>query len=148
MRVAELTGALLDYWVARATGKGCWDWSDGTKVTFADWQKHPSLHGRFTQYSVGAFRPSELWEHGGPIIDQNGIYFEPSNYERDGKVFAYVDVDRFIVAEAYGETRLISAMRAYVASKFGDTVPDESAAIAATTAKESSDKAGAERGET
>jgi hypothetical protein len=129
MRVRELSGGLLDYWVARATGKGCWDWSDGTKVTYADWRKHHSLHARFTNHSMEAFRPSTSWAHGGPLIESEGIATY-RNYIRDGsgRFDGWIAAVGSPANVSTGETLLVAAMRAYVASKFGDEVLDEEAA--------------------
>lgn len=127
MKTADLEGALLDYWVARATGMGCWDWSDGTKVTFADWQKHHSLHTRFTKHSMEAFRPSTDWAQGGPIIDRESISIYRDEYrDASGRWKGYgATMPRSSGgACGSGSTHLIAAMRAFVASKFGDEVPD------------------------
>lgn len=118
MKVSELSGAMLDYWVARAEGRNPAPVKVGDRLVYA------MDHGKGFEVR----RYSTDWSQGGPIIEQEGIYFEPSNFERDGKVFAYVDRNRDIVGGEYGETRLIAAMRAYVANKFGDEVPDECAA--------------------
>jgi len=122
MKVDELEGARLDYWVARATGKGCWDWSDGAKVTFADWQKHHSLHTRFTSHSMEAFRPSADWAQGGPIIEREVIGFGTPISDLGYQAFLHKESG---VVVAWGQTHLIAAMRVYVKSKFGDEAPDE-----------------------
>ena len=66
--------------------------------------------------------PSINWAQGGPIIEREGISLEdPCNSDIDawrGFCGGY---------QQYGPTPLVAAMRAYVASKLGDTVelPEE-----------------------
>jgi hypothetical protein len=115
MKVAELEGALLDAWVARAEGydvipaptdpQGCWVDTGGTPFPF---------------------RPSTDWAQGGQIIEREDICVI-----RTGNVFlAMISVrldDKNSITcdfEAEGPTYLIAATRAYVASKFSDTVED------------------------
>lgn len=106
MKTDELTGVLLDHWVAIAEQKNGGEWymeSDG--VTWV--RKGDST----------VFRPSKLWQCGGPIIEREiGLLTRhgPTNWNAlaNGS------------APGRGSTPLIAAMRAYVASKFGDSVPD------------------------
>jgi hypothetical protein len=102
MKVAELTGALLDYWVAKAEGI--------------------PEHGWRPPYSGD-------WAHGGPIIERDGIgFFGGDNSWTAGiDLFANLEWgDPVIRGEHlhYGSTPLEAAMRTRVASKFGDEVPD------------------------
>lgn len=121
MKTSELNGTLLDHWVARAEG---WTFGPQHKTLGCDvWRDSDGLI--VGTIPAQAYEPSTNWAQGGPIIDREGIYFEPSNFEREGKLFAYVGPSPDIPHGEYGETRLIAAMRAYVASKFGDEVPDE-----------------------
>lgn len=112
MKVSELTGAMLDYWVARAEGyavipaptdpQGCWVDDGGTPFPFA---------------------PSTDWRQGGPIID----------CERYTLASPHDDVPEQRMWQAWcrrtgghwGPTPLVAAMRAFVASKYGDEVPNE-----------------------
>jgi hypothetical protein len=117
MKVAELEGALLDAWVARAEGydvipaptdpQGCWVDTGGTPFPF---------------------RPSTDWAQGGQIIERERIDLtfgnEPETWEAmvrpEYKYGTYMRDN----GRGTGPTPLIAAMRAYVASKFGDEVPD------------------------
>ena len=63
------------------------------------------------------------WEHGGPIIEREGITLD---YDYEGptlmwgaKHFAF---DGTVLQQEYGPTPLVAAMRCYVASKLGDDV--------------------------
>lgn len=129
MKVSDLTGAILDYWVARAEGydpperleinehgQCCIEWNEG--------------------YGTDCpFHPSDYWPHAGPIIERERI----SIWRYDGTVDDPIDMwfaamggihgwdDGSIAGvgkECCGETALIAAMRAYVASKFGDEGED------------------------
>lgn len=107
MKVAELEGALLDYWVARA---------EGLEIDRA-FEKglHPHLYV-FVDGDLVDFAPSSNWAQGGPIIDREGLELrrdEPNRWNAMGSG-CYGD----------GHSPLIAAMRAYVASKFGEEVPD------------------------
>ena len=121
MKVAELEGALLDYWVARALG-------------YASREDVPSnLTG---EWSEGGFKndwtPSTDWAQGGPIIERANITLLDPMLCNSGlwEAFmgAFLDVRSSdilgMVAQGAGPTPLIAAMRAYVASKFGEEVPD------------------------
>src|ERR1700681_4648591 len=60
MKTAELTGALLDYWVARAEGYLFPNLVGNAAITL--------VHGFNNPYA-----PSVNWCHGGPIIERKGI---------------------------------------------------------------------------
>lgn len=101
MKTSELTGALLDYWVATAEGFIGHINKDGF---FRE-----SPEGRQGEY--WPYCPSSDWEDGGPIIEREQITIDWN----DGC---------FAGGTQWGETALIAAMRAYVASKYGGEVPD------------------------
>ena len=123
MKTAELTGAMLDYWVARAEG---WEAIGG------GWFSRPG----YAEWSMKAWTPSTNWAQGGPIIEREKIALWA-----DGDVFSaahpscpdqcYYDAadgridNSGVNAKIMSDTPLIAAMRAYVASKFGDEVPDD-----------------------
>ncbi|MBR8221290.1 phage protein NinX family protein [Burkholderia ambifaria] len=116
MSIHHLSGGKLDYWVARILAlNGVRLEPDGT-CTYID-----------SSLSIGVrvpFFPSVDWTHGGPIIDREGIGTWRYN---DQWQAAYGDPVRALEIsgpDGTGPTPLIAAMRAYVASKFGDEVPD------------------------
>lgn len=120
MKVAELEGAQLDYWVAKALG-------------FQNADAVPSeLCGR-EQIDDDSFRkdwvPHEDWAQGGPIIERERITVQASQagdwraFLGDGTTTAGTSHNNLISARA--DNPLIAAMRAYVASKFGDEVADD-----------------------
>jgi len=125
-KVSELEGALLDAAVANAQG---WEWH----VT-AD---------RSTCYAAGgpfvcgdAYRPSTNADDGFEIIERERIGTScdksagPSDPADDGSGFFWTaevgpgafNDDGETRTSAFGPTLLIAAMRAYVASKFGEEV--------------------------
>ena len=107
-KVSELEGALLDAAVAKAEG-------------VFDGLVHSVAKGR---------RYSSDWADGGPIIDRELIGFLPSGGRRDGLCVAFVyrpsqhdlSLEDAIENRQYGPTLLIAAMRAYVASRFGNEI--------------------------
>lgn len=116
MKTSELTGAALDWAVAKCEGKD------------NDCEVHAGnvLYGRvttgFTQY-----RPSTDWQQGGPIIEREQIGLDPfADYPR-WQAFTPAPEQKDCQPVAYGPTPLIAAMRCYVASKLGDEVetPEE-----------------------
>jgi hypothetical protein len=64
MKTADLTGAMLDYWVARAEGVQV----DATcdDITSEQWQYVRSG-------TIEAYTPSSDWAQGGPIIERERI---------------------------------------------------------------------------
>ena len=119
MKVSELSGALLDYWVAKAEGKSA---VIATREGYA-----PSSMDPLVCRVVGiAFTPSSTWQCGGPIIERERISVTaalgtgwPPIPPWDG----YVLLSDRKHGES-GSTPLEAAMRAYVAHKLGDEVPD------------------------
>ncbi|VWD01986.1 hypothetical protein BLA17378_05302 [Burkholderia aenigmatica] len=141
MRVSELSGALLDYWVARCELTGALrghelrrkvggvclivDLADDTVVGYIcegvrgryrarkDWNL---VHGEW------CYQPSEDWTYGGPIIDRDHIGVLPVGV--DWSAWASGEMDR----TATGPTALVAAMRAKVVSCFGHNVTEGSSA--------------------
>ena len=116
MKTSELTGAALDWAVARCEGE-------------------LDERGFYPHESTGAFMlergevswvysPSTKWEHGGPIIEREKIGIDCDD---QGVWFASYDLSAETAWGATGPTPLIAAMRCYVASKLGDEVniPEE-----------------------
>jgi hypothetical protein len=126
IKTSELTGAALDWAVAKCEGK------DYNRLDGSCW-------------TTDCFNPSTDWAQGGPIIEEAGlgILFDSGSACRKPSWFATPDDQcttssyegenfdpAFMVDEAVGvrgPTPLIAAMRCYVASKLGDEVevPDE-----------------------
>jgi hypothetical protein len=100
MKTSELTGAALDWAVAK-----CEEFDNG------DW---------LPDYSTD-------WAAGGTIIEREGIcVIEKSDRTWTANIYRHTDLDIPLYSEQ-GTTPLIAAMRCYVASKLGDKVdiPEE-----------------------
>jgi hypothetical protein len=101
MKTSELTGAALDWAVAKCEGLS----------TYIE--------------VVEGFKPSTDWAQGGPIIEVEGIELRCESI-----CFRWVATVTFpdevfggvAFSEGRGSTPLIAAMRCYVASKMGDDV--------------------------
>lgn len=122
MQVAELDGAALDYWVAKAEGFEfakieddlCW-------VTWVDCPDHPSETGAVDE----AYSASTDWMIAGPIIEREMINVVNDGAQGDdglGQWTAYVGTHRD--KQTNGATMLTAAMRAFVADKMGLQLPE------------------------
>ena len=118
MKTNELTGAALDWAVAKCKGAidRCGEvtlignqlfcWEDGERMRYA---------------------PSTDWAQGGPIIEREEIALEPMTHDEHGDGWLATRVEGPAVCMEFGPTPLIAAMRCYVASHLGDEVdvPEE-----------------------
>jgi len=121
MNTSELTGAALDWAVAKCEG-----------VETKKYKESPSL---FFGEGFNKWRPSTDWSQGGPIIEREGLGVSQYNNIPDRpenrwlcmKYETGMLVGNSKSLFAYGPTPLIAAMRCHVASKLGDTVdiPEE-----------------------
>jgi hypothetical protein len=119
VKVSELSGAVLDYWVALAESWPNLHWSDGSLMTENEWLLNHNV----------AYGPSQSWACGGPIIEREGIEWERQSSD-DGMEIGWTASIQQTAKNpmppwAWGETQLVAAMRAYVSSKFGEEVPEE-----------------------
>jgi hypothetical protein len=118
MKTSNLTGAALDWAVAKCEGVALLDPHDNK------WELCWTLLG---DNSGDYYAPSTNWAQGGPIIEREHI--QPS-YQAAGKFVGQWSCNRWVTntqgatvaISKYGETLLIAAMRCYVASKLGDEV--------------------------
>ncbi|VWC78801.1 hypothetical protein BLA17378_03770 [Burkholderia aenigmatica] len=115
MKILELSGERLDYWVANILGLEGVRLEPDHTCTYID-----------SRYSVAVrvpFLPSSDWAHGGPIIEHERI--ELSIVRVDCAKDQWRAISDWTAGVFEADTPLVAAMRAYVASKFGDEVPDE-----------------------
>lgn len=132
MKVSELTGAKLNYWVAKADGKDAEIvpqrvFGSGYGITLVDGT--PAC-----MVGIDYFDPSTNWAHGGPIIEREQITVECWQ-DTDGRsgmrdVFWSASIHGSMKNEGRegyedGPSPLIAAMRAFVASKYGEEVAGE-----------------------
>lgn len=114
MKVAELSGALLDRWVARAEGHAV----ESRFRAEANAKVHVILSGIQTR---GVPHYSGDWAQGGPIIEKSEMQLQLVKVS-----VPYWRAHIFYDKPVRGPTQLVAAMRAYVASKFGDEVDEAS----------------------
>ena len=120
MKTAELAGAQLDCWVAQGmsrlkSGGIHIDVMTATVLTRVDDETG----------KAELWAPSSNWSQGGPIIERERI--ELVNAYPEWAAYGHGTASpRLKDAQGWrGPTPLVAAMRAYVASKFGDEVPDQ-----------------------
>ena len=104
MKVSELTGAALDWAVAKC---------EGEEVRLIKGQLE-------TLWTDNGYKPSTNWAQGGPIIEREELSrLSCYNHNEWGCLNGEVFCE--------GPTPLIAAMRCYVASKLGDyiDIPEE-----------------------
>ena len=130
IKTSELTGAALDWAVAKCEGilEPVYGEPQPRVVFYSDqWQRYMRINPPPQVYYTDRYEPSTDWSQGGPIIEREKI----STQELDG-IWSAFFCDKLFEednSECWrdGPTPLIAAMRCYVASKLGDTVkvPDE-----------------------
>ncbi len=129
LKVCELTGAALDWAVAKCEGGHIGVANNGVFFDAHDGDGFTS------------FEPSTDWAQGGPIIEREKIALRPTFTQGGYRTSASTDAvhakielpngatefDPEKSVWEYGPTPLIAAMRCYVASKLGDDVdvPEE-----------------------
>ena len=106
-KTAELTGAALDWAVAKCEGIA-------VELYAGNFWADPHNVGRKWQW-----KPHADWAQGGPIIERERISLWTEGYDYEAKIYGNHD--------QWGQTPLIAAMRCFVASRLGDEVeiPEE-----------------------
>lgn len=123
-KVADLSGAELDYWVAKIEGHECEIGTGNTGriecgiVWSGAWGGKPAWM---------SFSPSSNWSQGGPLLEKEGVEI----YKSLGDNGTFEGWRAGLPAGPYGRFRywlgptvLIAAMRCIVASRFGETVEE------------------------
>ncbi|KDR25944.1 phage protein NinX family protein [Caballeronia zhejiangensis] len=115
MKVSELTGDLLDMWVAKAQGRNV------RKLGDAYWDDDAScaIGGKFGESA------STDWAVGGPIIEREKIGVTVGVLAETWFALRLADGVLSAKPVVRGATPLVAAMRAFVTSKFGEEVPEE-----------------------
>lgn len=109
MRVSELSGKQLDFWVAKALG----------------WNPDAFTMGGIDEIPANPGLPySRDWSLGGRIIesDRIAIYFDGAEWRAGFDLAAGDGPGIYMDRAQWGATPLLAAMRAFVTSKFGDEV--------------------------
>jgi hypothetical protein len=139
MRVAELEGEALDLWVAKAEGYAFVDtpeaigWAAFGKTGPVIFRGHAGQLGVSGETLNGPWAPSTNWAQSGLIIEREHIeilYYGQDGTNLSGNPWeAQIGCDTHYIDQGPGDamggpTPLVAAMRAFVASKFGEEVPD------------------------
>jgi hypothetical protein len=103
MRVQDLSGAGLDFWVAKALGHS---------PRFLDFASGMSV----VMVNAKAFSPTRVWSDGGPLLER-----EIKSMHCDGGKMMAVAHDG---TPGWGRTYLEASGRAIVSSKYGQAVPE------------------------
>jgi hypothetical protein len=123
MKVADMTGALLDYWVGKAEGLTVRLSAASDTAILSRTTGGPLPRVYFDSYA-----PSTRWNEGGPIFERERIEVSPA--ERYSRTKAGWQASLLIGEQdkealyADGPTPLIAAMRCFVASRFGMEVSE------------------------
>ena len=122
MRVHDLRGATLDLWAAKAAGAHDPQVVDGVCRIAARREVHAISDIRRMDY-----RPSSNWADGGKLIESEriSVWRYPNLDSWHAAMQFDVSRDEGLQAKHYyqGPTPLIAAMRCFIASNFGNEVP-------------------------
>lgn len=137
MKVSELEGDRLNYWVARAEG---YEHLGAVGTNFENDQDIPWCRSDVNDWwrdKLGnwlcgpcqsfPYAYSTDWSQGGPIIEREGIQVAPMRLGDGWEIKSWRASRRncgALACDQEAETPLIAAMRCFVASKFGEEVPD------------------------
>lgn len=119
IKTSELTGAALDWAVAKCEGRG---------IEFDDPRDPWLTRDGIADQPLHSYTPSTDWSQGGPIIEREGIQINFMRYDQPPYWTAHTeDLRNKMRVGAWAPTPLIAAMRCFVASRLGDEVdvPDE-----------------------
>lgn len=116
IRVSELSGAWLDYWVARAEG------IPADQLEVRQVQRSEDFHCVYLP-AARVLNFSICWSLAGPLLHRERIGFgiptvEGTQYQ------AFVYKFGALASTGYGETHLVAAARCMVACRFGKEVPE------------------------
>ena len=109
IKTSELTGAALDWAVAKCEGRG---------IEFDDPRDPWLTRDGISDQPLHSYTPSTDWAQGGPIIEREMLAVWP-DFDT-GRYFASADEGRG--TDYTGDTLPIAAMRCFVASRLGDEV--------------------------
>ena len=131
MKTSELTGAALDWAVAKCEGllEPMHGEPKPRVVLYSDpWQRYMRLNPPPQVYYSDCYTPSTDWAQGGPIIEREKVcvaWLSKQDLGMEPEHYCAAHIDGIYCH--YGQTPLIAAMRCYVASKLGDAVdvPEE-----------------------
>lgn len=112
MKTSDLTGAALDWAVAKC---------EGVRLSGASLSYQVETHGTVSRGSA-PYAPSQDWGIAGPIIEREWLDVTPWPNESEESYRWQCRQHDSIDTCAFGQTPLVAAMRCHVASKMGDVV--------------------------
>ena len=113
VKTSELSGAQLDWAVAKAEGHDAVVDEEGEVATFK------TVLGNEYKF---LWKASTNWAQGGPIIERERIALWWDKWDEVDSALPIWAAVRFDGQDFHGPTPLIAAMRCYVASKLGEEV--------------------------
>lgn len=109
VKVSDLTGAALDWAVAKAEQH---DSTIGKAIFFGKLNKFVVIESSKSLAVLrGPYKPSSNWHHCGPLIDKYAIAFDTDIPEEP-----IATCNRQLFGHGHGETHLVAACRAIVTS--------------------------------
>jgi hypothetical protein len=120
MNVADLDGVALDYWVARSLHDFV------REIYFTDSGETVSIRGndRGRPWD-GRFTPTTSWEAAGAVLERTQRLEVRERRERDATHCIAEFEGGHRTVEGRGDSLRLALLRAFVASRFGDTVADD-----------------------
>ncbi|AMW64507.1 hypothetical protein QIT80_gp47 (endogenous virus) [Pseudomonas phage phiAH14a] len=112
VKTSDLTGAALDWAVAKAEGLPALIYPSEPPYIYID------LPGR----GCGPYHPSHNWSQGGPLIESEELTVEPSAWDWNGACVLWRAHQEGESAYFEHTNLLVAAMRAIAHAKLGDTV--------------------------
>ena len=120
MKVSDLTGAELDKWVAQAIGY----WSDPDFDAVLNHEGYWVGEGTFI--AKYRYRPSTNWSQGGALIEKYKICLCYECFQKDNDCYWVAAIEESEGTYLGSDKQpLIAAMRAIVASVYGESVDNE-----------------------
>jgi Protein of unknown function (DUF2591) len=131
MKVAELTGVLLDYWTARADGRTAKILKPGDTIN--SMRVKEEMCAVLTPGYDDWWQPFHVyWGSCGEILERERFVIDGHSIRRGGFHVRHVNefigkrgAHRYVSSYGFAKTMLVAAMHAYITSKFGAELPDE-----------------------
>jgi hypothetical protein len=127
-QVQELSGAELDYWVAKAQGccpeiteEECWIVKHNSSTATPFWDSSTTASWETRSTKGIRYQPSQDWFDGGPLIERFEVSIHLEEVPEPPLWSAYIDGNPY---RSGGTTPLQATMRAILLSQFGEEVSE------------------------
>ncbi len=118
MKTLDLNGAKLAQWVARANGFKVTRKINGPELLC--W-----INGLPYSFDEHGYRPDLNWSQGAQIIVEKKIGMDPpAGARKEWEAHCQPDSNKHELQTAKGPTALVAVMRCFVASVYGENVPE------------------------